>query len=233
MCKTNRRRKKLKTQKNILKKINQWEGNAMMVAGLYRLFTYLPWEKVPEKYKEFFPPEAHEKWDEDLDKYTEEELKLDVEAEIRAMLNVLAKRNVTNSLGIIPMILADLYVMDKPIGPIQGKLLSTIELYKENVYFDRYLAENLAMFDIFEMLTEIVKKAKLKLSFNLDQAMLQVVEAATKLKQDEEIVTPEVDMQVDQALKDYKKIKEISDEAIEEYEEALVELSEDKNEADV
>jgi hypothetical protein len=89
------------------------------------------------------------------------------------------------------------------------------------------------MFDIFEMLTEIVKKAKLKLSFNLDQAMLQVVEAATKLKQDEEIVTPEVDMQVDQALKDYKKIKEISDEAIEEYEEALVELSEDKNEADV
>lgn len=195
----------MKTHRKILKKIAEWEGNPMMVAGLYRLFTYLPWEKVPEKYKEFFPPEAPETWDDDLDKYTEEELKLDVEAEIRAMLNVLAKRNITNSLGIVPMILADVFVMDKPAGPIQGQLLTTIQMYKENVYYDRYLAEQLAMFDIFEMIGKIVKKAKINLSFNLDQAIQQVIEAATKLKEDQDVVTPEVDIKVDQALKEYNE----------------------------
>lgn len=195
----------MKTHRKILKKIAEWEGNPMMVAGLYRLFTYLPWEKVPEKYKEFFPPEAPETWDDDLDKYTEEELKLDVEAEIRAMLNVLAKRNITNSLGIVPMILADVFVMDKPAGPIQGQLLTTIQMYKENVYYDRYLAEQLAMFDIFEMIGKIVKKAKINLSFNLDQAIKQVIEAATKLKEDQDVVTPEVDIKVDQALKEYNE----------------------------
>lgn len=195
----------MKTHRKILKKIAEWEGNPMMVAGLYRLFTYLPWEKVPEKYKEFFPPEAPETWDDDLDKHTEEELKLDVEAEIRAMLNVLAKRNITNSLGIVPMILADVFVMDKPAGPIQGQLLTTIQMYKENVYYDRYLAEQLAMFDIFEMIGKIVKKAKINLSFNLDQAIKQVIEAATKLKEDQDVVTPEVDIKVDQALKEYNE----------------------------
>ena len=51
----------MRTHKAILKKVKEWQGNPMMVAGVYRLFTYLPWSMIPEQYKEFFPKEAEEK----------------------------------------------------------------------------------------------------------------------------------------------------------------------------
>lgn len=198
----------MKTHKSILKKINEWEGNAMMVAGVYRLFTYLPWDQVPEKYKSFFPEEAKEKWDDDLGKYNEEELKLDIEAEIRALLNVLAKKNITNALGVVPMILADVFVIGKPTGALQGKLLKVITTYKDILELDRTLAEQLTMFEIFDIVETIVKKASLKLSFDLQTAIEQVKTAALKVDESNtNIVTPKVNAQIEQALQKEKQQK--------------------------
>jgi hypothetical protein len=196
----------MRTNKTILRKINEWDGNPMLVAGMYRLFTYLPWELVPEKYKEFFPPEAKDTWDDDIGKVDLNVLKQDIVSEVRAILNVLAKRNVTHALGLIPMILADLFIIDRNIGAIQGNLSKIINDYKDNVDIDRELAEQLSMFNLIELLESIITKANIELTFDFDKAVEQVLEAANKLLEEQkDIVTPAIDKQIDQALKEYKE----------------------------
>jgi len=199
----------VKTHKAILKKIEEWEGNPMLVAGMYRLFAYLPWSLVPEKYKEFFPEDAKEAWLKDDGTYTEEDLKQDIESEIAAILNTIAKRNITNAFGIVPMMLADLFIMNKRIGSVQGKLFKVINNYKENVVLDRQLAEQYAMFEIFDVLKEIVKKVGIKntMLFDIDKAFDQVVEASQKVNQDVSNVTmtPEIHEKIEEALKKEKE----------------------------
>lgn len=200
----NSRRNYLKTQKAILKKIKEWEGNPMLVAGMYRLFAYLPWVLVPDKYKEFFPEDAKDTWMKDEGNYKEEEILQDIESEIRAILNSIAKKNVTNSLGLIPMILADLFIINKQVGGLQGQLAKTINTFKENIELDRNLAEQLAMFEIFDILRNIIKKAKLKnMSFDFEKALEQVVGTATKITPPEPknvLANPGIEAKVDEAL---------------------------------
>lgn len=206
----------MKTHRAILKKIKQWEGNPMLVAGLYRLFAYLPWDLVPDKYKEFFPEDAKDTWMKDDGTYTEEELKQDIESEIRAILNTIAKKNITNSFGIVPMILADLYMMNKQTGALQGQLNKIINTYKDNVDLDRKLAEQLAMFEIFDLLRAIIKKAGIKgqMVFDFEKAIDQVVEASQKIENDVSNVkvTPEMHDQIEEALKKEKEGDDTSDE---------------------
>lgn len=199
----------MKTHRAILKKIKEWEGNPMLVAGLYRLFAYLPWDLVPDKYKEFFPEDAKDTWMKDDGQYTEEELKQDIESEVRAILNTIAKKNITNAFGIVPMILADLYMMNKRTGALQGHLNKTINTFKENVELDRKLAEQLAMFEIFDIIRAIIKKAGIEgqMVFDLDKAIDQVVEASQKIENDVSNVkvTPEMHEQIEQALEKEKE----------------------------
>jgi hypothetical protein len=196
----------VRTHKTILRKVNEWEGNAMMVAGLYRLFIYLPWSLVPEKYKEFFPEEAKIEWDKDVYDTDVNLVKQDIASEIRAILNVIAKKNITQSLGIIPMILADAFIAGQNIGNLHGQLSSIINTYKEHVDLDRQLAEQLAMFEIFELLKLVVEKLKIELPFDMDQAIEQVIEAASKLEvKDSNVeITASLEQQIDKALKDFK-----------------------------
>jgi len=205
----------MKTHRAILKKIEDWEGNPMFVAGLYRLFAYLPWDLVPEKYKEFFPEDAKDTWMKDDGDYDVEEIKMDIESEIRAILNTIAKKNITNAFGIIPMIFADLYMMDKRTGSLQGQLNKIISTYKENVELDRKLAEQLAMFEIFDLLRTIIKRTGIQgqMVFDMEKAIDQVIEASQKIENDisNAKVTPEIHEKVDEALKKEKEEDEALD----------------------
>lgn len=200
----------MRTHKTILRKVNEWEGNPMMVAGLYRLFIYLPWALVPEKYKEFFPEEAKVEWDKDVYDTDINLVKQDIASEIRAILNVIAKKNITQSLGIIPMILADAFIAGQNIGNLHGQLSSIINTYKEHVDLDRQLAEQLAMFEIFELLKLVVEKLKIELPFDMDQAIEQVIEAASKLevKNSNVEMTVDLEQQIDKALKEFRDKEE-------------------------
>jgi hypothetical protein len=205
----------MKTNKSILKKVSEWEGNPMLVAGVYRLFVYLPWEKIPEKYKGFFPEEAKDEWDKDLElKSDKDTILVDIESELRAILNTLAKKNIINCLGIFPMIFADAFMADLPVGALQGKLLKVIGDYKENIELDMALAESLVVWEIFELIEDIVKKLNIKLSFDLKQAFDQVLKAISDV---EKAATP--------AISDPNISKAVDD--------ALVKEKEQKNETDV
>lgn len=200
----------MKTHKAILRKINEWEGNPLMVAGIYRLFVYLPWEYIPEKYKEFFPKEAKETWNNDLAEINSVQIKKDIEAEIRAILNTLAKKNVTNSLGLVPMILADVFIVGETVGALQGKLFKIINTYKKNIELDINLAEQLAIIELFDLFEDIIKKTNLELSFDIHLAFDQVLKTISKIEEETQtFLSKDVTMQVDQALKTYtENVKE-------------------------
>jgi hypothetical protein len=173
----------LRTKRKILKKIDEWKDSPMMVSGVYRLFTYIPFEDIPEKYRSFFPEEAEENWDKDLDEFGEKNIKLDIGAEIRALLKILAKRNITNALGIVPLVLADVYIYGYGTNTFQGTLSKIIKNYTENVDLDRNLAEQLAAIETVELLKDIVAKTKIKLGYDIDnvvEKLLKKYEAEAK-----------------------------------------------------
>lgn len=202
----------MKTNKSILRKISEWEGDPMLVAGMYRLFVYLPWDLIPDKYKEFFKEDAKDNWDNDLEaKANEKSIYQDIESEIRTILQELPKKNIINCLGIIPMLLADAFIIGHNVGTIQGKLFSIINRYKSNITIDIGLAEGLAIHEVLELLKEIESKFKLKLSFDLDKASEQVLDAVNKVQKD--IVSAkgklgkDIDKAVDEALRKEKEQK--------------------------
>jgi hypothetical protein len=158
----------LRTKKEALRKIEEWKNNPMLVSGIYRLFTYLPWDTIPEEYKTFFPAEAKEKWDEDLSSYGKTEVELDIDAEVRAILKVLVKKNVTHCMGLIPMVLADVYMHGTGISVFQSSLIKIINNYKKYVDIDRQLAEQYSMIEIIDLLKTIINKVGIKLSFDID-----------------------------------------------------------------
>lgn len=165
----------MRTQKVILRKVKEWKNNPMLVAGIYRLFTYITWDAIPEEYKAFFPKEARETWDDDLKKYGKQDMLLDINAEIKAILKVLAKKNVTHCLGLIPLVLADIYMYGASIAKFQGSLLKIINNYKDYVEVDRSLAEQYAIIETVELLKNIVNTIKIDLAFNIDEVLQKLL----------------------------------------------------------
>jgi hypothetical protein len=167
----------LRTKQAILKKVEHWKLYPMMVTGIYRLFTYLPFEDIPKEYKEFFPEDAKDSWADDLKNFGREEIETELIVEMRALLQILAKRNIINALGVVPMLFADMYMANYGVSSFQGKLLKITKTFQEVVNVDRSLAEQLAMQEIIELLKEIIKKMNLKVPFDMDKVLEQMVES--------------------------------------------------------
>ncbi len=196
----------LRTTKRILNKIQTWEGNPMLVAGIYRLFTYIPWEDIPEKYRKFFDPKAEETWNDDLKNFKEENIKLDIDAESKAILRLLVTKNVTHSLGMIPIVLADAYVYGIGVAPLQGKLLKLIGMYKEFIVLDRDLAEQYAILSVAELLNEIISSVDSEFSFDLEDVTSKIMkEYNSKDKKAKKKLS--VDAAINVALKNERKSK--------------------------
>ena len=165
----------MRTTKRILRQINQWKEVPMMVSGMYRLFTYIPWEEIPEEYKQFFDEKAREEWDEDLDSFKEKNIELDIEAEVKAILRVLVKKNITHSLGLIPIILADSFIYGLSTNKYQAKLAKIIKEYTQNLDIDRSLAEQLAIISTVDLLKEVIDSVSMELSFDIDEVTAKLM----------------------------------------------------------
>jgi hypothetical protein len=200
----------MKTEKKILKKIDEWSTNPLIVPAIYRLMTYIRWEAIPEKYKQFFSKEAAEKWNDDLDSFKEENIMLDIDAEIKAAFKGLFKRNIIQVLGIIPIILADIFVIDKPVARAQARLIKITKEYLKNYEIDKALAEAYAIIDLVEFLGYLQDLAKLKNKLNLTDLLAKIFET-NNITSVEAIVnkgisngiSKEIDALVDKALLEY------------------------------
>lgn len=166
----------MRTEKTIQRLINEWKGNQLLVTGLYRLFTYIKWENISKEYQEHFPPEAKEKWNEDLKDYKEHHILLDIQTEMVSVLNALDKKNITQAFSVIPIMLADTYVYGKPIVKLQVALINATNQFIKNVgTAGRELAEVAAIYDIVDILKEVKKLLKLNLNFDIDEQLDRII----------------------------------------------------------
>ncbi len=215
----------MKSKKQILRKIKEFETNPMFVTGIYRLVVFLKFEDIPEKYQSFFNEEQKEKWEDPSEKLVED-LDLDIDTGIRSVLKSLYKRNVVQSIGIIPMILSDMFMDDKPIGRLQGQLSKLIENYLEDInVLGPNLAEVQTIINVGELFKEIVKVQRLDIKFNIDEIIEDII-GKINVSQDLEShkalnvlnsktleLPDDIDSIVDKALDDYES--KSGDESIE------------------
>ena len=204
----------MRTKKRILNKAAAWSNNPMMIAGTYKLFTYVPWADIPEKYKPFFDAKAADIWDTDLETYDEDLVKYDIERQIKAILQILVKKNVTHSVGLLPSILADAYAIGLGTSPFEGKILKIVEEYKEIVDFDRTLAEQYVLIKVVDLMKAIVKKLHYELSFDINHVVeLLIKDYAEKAPTKKGAKKKEVDIEaaVTEALKEEHTPKEAED----------------------
>jgi hypothetical protein len=196
----------MRTERAILKRVDFWKNDPMLVSGVYRLFVYLKWESIPHEYRAFFEEGAEEKWDDGEN--NPDTIMMDVKAMTYALVKILAKKNVTQGLGMVPMILADVYVLGNSTDKYQGELSKVLKNYKEYVDYGRDLSEEYAIRGILDILYEITHDLKIKHDFDFNQAVENILEQFKK-KQVE--ITPEIDQDVDKALEEYNSRKDTED----------------------
>lgn len=198
----------MRTEKVILRRVQDWQNNPHVATGLYRLLTYLKWGNVPEQYKPFFNKDIIEVWDDDLKDFKEEHILLDIDAEIKAAFRGLFKKNITQVLSIIPIILADIFVYGKQTDRAQAKLHKVTQNYLDNVSVDVDLAEAGAIFEIVELLEYLQNLVKIDLGFNPQEMLSKIIEEAglAKIKEDSQRQF-RIDNMIDQALAEYEQHK--------------------------
>ena len=169
------RRVNLRQRRTILRKIEAIKENPIMAPAVYRLFTFIPWENIPKEHKNFFPPEAETEWDKDLKDYKENHLILDLDAEVKAVLKALTSRLIIQALAIVPIILADYFVLGYPMDNLQRKLqITTDNFITNNMVVSKDEAETIAMFEIIDILEEIITKVNLDISNNFQKVIIDI-----------------------------------------------------------
>lgn len=172
----------MRQKKTILKKINRWHKHPLLITGLYRLFTYIPYEEIPEMHRQFFNEEAKEIWNTDLKDYTEAKILDGIDTQIKDLLRSFSERAYVQTIGMIPVVLADVFVYGQSIDKLLLETLSLSEEYASWTAVDRDLAEHYTMLGIAEILKEIVKKVNLKLNYNIDEIVNRFVTHFDKLR---------------------------------------------------
>ena len=200
----------MRTEKTILRKTAEWKHNARLTPGMYRLFTYVRWEAIPEEYKSFYPKEAQETWNDDLKDFKEEHIRLDLDAEIKAVFRGLFGKKITQSLSILPIIIADMYALGYPTAKAQAMLHKLTNNFIEYTSTDLKLAEVNAMFDITDLLEYIIKTTKLDTNINLKDMLDKIIEA-NKLEDLTEELPSDIYAQVDAALLAHSIAKQETD----------------------
>lgn len=198
---------KKRAVKSILRKIETWK-TAEMSTGLYRLFTYLTWEEIPEKYKKFFSEEAKKLWLEvgasDTDGIAE-----DTDMMINNILLELSKGNITLTFPLIPPLLADLFVLGRGTDRLQAAYMTIIRDYLEVRKFDVQLASIEAALKISNLIDKIVKAMGVEVSINISETMDNILAAGVFELADK----PNSNMggtvmaDIDKALEEYEKRK--------------------------
>lgn len=175
-----------------------------MAPAVYRLFTFIEWENIPEEYQKFYPKEAKETWNDDLNTFNQEHLILDIETEIKAVFKGLFKRSITQAMSIIPIILADVYMTGKSTNKLEAQYHKVIREYIEYYDVDKVLADKLAITDITKLIQNIADTAHIDLGFKIEEMYHNIIEEFEE-KVKKSVVPLNIEDLVDKALAEHDK----------------------------
>lgn len=157
----------MRKEKTILDKVKSLKNNAIMSPAIYRLLTYVKWESIPEEYKSFFPEAAKTVWNDDLKLFKIENILLDLDTELKAVYKILMNRYIVQATALIPIILADVFILGYPITRYETKLKKLIDTFIDNLEYGRNNTEYAAMLDIIDLLEQIVYTLDLEIKEDL------------------------------------------------------------------
>lgn len=197
------------SNKKIVEKAELWRQDALTAPSAYRLYTYLPLSEIPEGIVARLDENAKKEWDEQI---SFEEIDADIDMYIRTILNNLANKRIMEAFLFIPVVLADLFILGKGVGRLEGKYRKHINDFADLAAYDRPLAEVEAVYDIAELVREAAKKVGIKLEYDLDEVVQEILIAAgwidattQELKQQLTVNQLDIDKLIDKALKEYEE----------------------------
>jgi len=165
----------LRGKKQILRKVEAISNNALMSPAIYRLLTYVDWELVPEKYKSFYPEEAKDLWDSDLETFKDDNVLLDLDTEIKAVFRALNNKLIIQALAFVPIVLADFYILGNPMDPYETRVKKLTDRFiKNTIELEKHYADYLAMLDIADLLEDIIEKGNLEIKEDLPTILINL-----------------------------------------------------------
>lgn len=197
-----------RTVKEIQRKAEAWQ-TAEMITGIYRLFIYLDWEDIPNKYRKFFKEEAEELWKKE-GASSIENIEEDINIVINNILLELSKGNIILSLPLIPPILADIFMLGKGTDRLQATFMTIIRDFLDTSKFDTQFAKITAAIQLGDFLKKLAKTAGIKLNVNIDNTMEAILTSGIYELSEEPAVSTSIMADVDKALEEYeqRKLKE-------------------------
>ena len=160
------------SDKKLVNQAEIWRKDAVMAPASYRLFVYTKLELLPEDIIESLEEEVKNTWDEQI---SFEGIESDLELTIRTIIHSVADKQVLAGFLFVPLLLADLFVLGKATGRIEGTYKQMINKYAEMVQYDRPVAEIDAIFGLTELIIEVAKKAALELPFDVSEVMTDII----------------------------------------------------------
>lgn len=201
------------TTQKIKEKFEYWRKDPLTSPAGYRLLAYLPWEEVPEEIKGFMPENAEEEWNNN--DITADELKKDLELTIKEIYLYLTKQLTVTAYMFVPVLLADIWILGKGTGQLEGQYRTSINAYGDRAQYDRPLAEAEAILSITDLIKKIAKKVDVELPMDLDELANRIIVDQDLLNKEhyeyigneigDGINQNELDTLIDKALKDYEE----------------------------
>lgn len=193
--------------KRMKKQAEIWRQDALMAPAAYRLYVYMEIEHIPEEVLEYLNEEAIDSWNEQI---SFENIEFDIELTIKQVIQGLANRKAMESFLFVPILLADLFVLNKGVSQLEGRYRKLINEYAEMVKFDRPLAEIDAARGLGKLMNDIAKRAKIKLTYDVEEITFKIIEQQGLLDKASYADTPAANVEgldsiIDKALKDYEK----------------------------
>ena len=214
---------KTRSSQAMKKKVDVWIKEPVMQTGAGRLIIYLEKEYIRPEFLEGIPEDVLKDWDEQI---SFESIGSDMCAVIETVVQHMSQMNITVAFGYIPMLIADLYALNKPVTALEAKYKQIIRDYVKTTLEDTQTALLLVLGELTELLKDIVKRYKLDLRFNLDEALVEMINASNLINKDfnsnNDINSPTILEAIDQAIEEHEKetgedlIKEITEEDLEE-----------------
>ena len=185
--------------KTILKQAEHFRNNALTSPAAFRLYIYVPWKDIPAEMKEYFSEAAEKDWEQEI---SLEDVEKDIEYFMATILETLSRRSTVQGLMLVPLVLADMFMLGVNTGAYEGRYHKIVNQYTEDIDFDSVLAEIDVLQGISKLLKDIANKLKIALEFDIEQVVRDIIELHEKVA----VQNQGPNQSIDEAIERYENV---------------------------
>lgn len=198
--------------KTILRKAESMRQDAKTAIGGYRLYTFIPWEQIPEEIKPYFPENSEEAWDKEI---STDGLEVDIEIQVKGLLNDLARGNILRAVMLLPTIIADIFILGHETKNYERRYRDMLSDYSLTYWLDTLIADIDIVTKSTTLINDMLSRAEINPGVDIKEFRDSVVSEIFQKREDvpqtptrkplEPIEEdPELMGSIDKALEDYR-----------------------------